>query len=133
MAAVAGLWLPVDPPSVRPTGAPDLFDHAPHRNLGQPGIRRSTREWDNRFIACAVALGCPPLLAEQCRYHPPARFALALVWCVVQDAAAGDPRAAAALDRIRTAFHNSGSIGEMLAATEQPANPVEMQSEMGLD
>jgi hypothetical protein len=133
MGTAVGLWLPGDPPSVRPTGAPDLFDHTPARNVGQPGISRSTPEWDNRFIATAVALGCPALYAEQCRYHPPARLALAMVWCLVQDASQGDRKARAALDRIRTAFRNAGSVGEMLAAAEQPADTAQLQQQMGLD
>jgi hypothetical protein len=131
--AVGKLWLPTHPASVRPTGAPDLFDHRPERNLGQPGIRLSTEEWDNRFIATAIELGCPPVMAEQCRYHPPARFQLAVVWCMVQDAAEGDPAALAAVERIRQGFRGSGHVGEILSALEQPANPAELQHEMGLD
>jgi len=132
-AAVGRLWLPTNPPSVRPTGAPDLFDHSPARNVGQPGISLSTEEWDNRFISTAIELGCPPLLAEQCRYHPPARFALAAVWCMVQDAAEGDPHARQAVERIRQGFQGAADVGEALSAAEQPADPNELQKLMGLD
>jgi hypothetical protein len=131
--ALTKLWLPTDPPSVRPTGAPAIFDSRPERNLGQPGIALSTVEWDNRLISTAIELGCDPLIAEQARYHPPARLALAMVWCVVQDAAEGDVAALAAVDRYREAFRNAGNVGEMLAAQEQPANPAELQHQMALD
>lgn len=136
---MTGLWLPraVDPPSLRPAPrAPDMFDHRPHRNVGMPGIANqcSSREWDNRLIATAVELGCPRSIAEQARTHPPARWALLLVWCDVQDAAEGDSAARERVDRYRTAFANASSntFGEMLEAQEQPADPAELQKLMGL-
>jgi hypothetical protein len=112
-----------------------MFDPSPHRNRGQPGIRLSTREWDNRLIATAVALGCPREDAEQARNYPPARLALLQLWCRVQDAAEGDPEALEAVERCKVAFANrqAGKVGEALDAHEQPANPAELQALMGLD
>jgi hypothetical protein len=135
MASV-GLWLPTDPAGLEPAPpAQVMFDPSPHRNRGQQGVALSTREWDNRLIATAVALGCPREDAEQARYHPPARFALLSLWCRVQDAAEGDRAAREAIDRVRVAFANRqvGKVGEALAALEQPAQPAELQSLMGLD
>jgi hypothetical protein len=133
----AKLWLPpTDPPGLpRAPRARRLFDSAPHRNRDQPGVALSTREWDNRLIATAVELGCPREDAEQVRYHPPARFAMLSLWCAVQDAADGDGAARQAVDRCRVAFasRQAGAVGEALAAFEQPANPTELQSLMGLD
>lgn len=132
----SSLWLPTDPPGLPRARAPRrLFDSRPHRNRDQPGITQSTPEWDNRLIATAVALGMPREDAEQCRYHPPARYALLQLWCTVQDAAEGDPRAQEAIDRVRVAFANRAGqrVGEALAAFEQPAQPAELRSLMGLD
>lgn len=131
-----GLWLPTDPPGLPPApAAPRMFDSRPHRNRGQAGISQSTGEWDNRLIATAIALGCPRQDAEQARYHPPARLALLQLWCRVQDAAEGDRDAVEALDRVRVAFasRQAQHVGEALTATEQPANPAELQTLMGLD
>ena len=138
MARVGGLWLPTDPPSLpRAPRAPDMFDHSPHRNRGMRGIAndQSSREWDNRLIATAVALGCPRPIAEQARTHPPARYALLTVWCDVQDASDGDKAARERVDRYRTAFANAAvnAFGEMLDAREQPADSGELQTLMGLD
>ena len=133
---MSNLWLPTDPPSLRPAPpARRMFDPRPHRNRGQAGISQSSREWDNRLIATAVQLGCPREDAEQARTWPPARLALLQLWCRVQDAAEGDAQAREALDRVRVAFANRRSqrVGETLAAVEQPANPAELQSLMGLD
>jgi hypothetical protein len=112
-----------------------MFDPSPHRNRAQPGVSVSTRAWDDRLIATAVALGCPREDAEQARTHPPARFALLQLWCRVQDAAEGDRAAVEAVDRCRVAFTNRQAqhVGEALSALEQPANPTELQSLMGLD
>lgn len=126
-----------DPPGLgRPRPVRSIFDARPHRNHGIPGIANdcSTREWDNRLIATAVNLGCPRMIAEQARTYPPARLALLQLWCTVQDAAQGDKTARAALDRCRTAFANStaGRPGEILSASEQPADPSELQTLMGL-
>jgi hypothetical protein len=112
-----------------------MFDSRPHRNRGQPGVSLSTREWDNRLIATAVALGCPREDAEQARTHPPARLALLQLWCRVQDAAEGDQTAREAIDRCRVAFANRRDqrVGEALSALEQPAQPAELRALMGLD
>jgi len=114
-----------------------MFDSRPHRNRGTPGISSdcSTREWDNRLIATAVALGCPREDAEQARTWPPARLALLQLWCRVQDAAEGDRTALEQLDRVRVAFANRRGqhVAEALAAVEQPADPAELQTLMGLD
>jgi hypothetical protein len=112
-----------------------MFDPAPHRNRGTPGIELSTREWDNRLIATAVALGCPREHAEQARTYPPARLALLQLWCRVQEAAEGDPAAREAVDRCRVAFQSAaaGTVGEALSAFEQPAQPSELRSLMGMD
>lgn len=107
MANAVGLWLPTNPSSLpRAPKAPDIFDHSPHRNRGQQGIANecSSPEWDNLLIATAVGLGCPRWAAEQCRTHPPARFALFLVWCNVQLAAQGDGEAKERVDYYRWAF-----------------------------
>ena len=131
------LWLPPSDPPGLPSAPPArrLFDPAPARNRDQPGVALSTRAWDNRLIATAVALGCPREDAEQARYHPPARYALLMLWCRVQDAAEGDHQAQEAVDRCRVAFTNrqANAVGEALAAVEQPANPGELQALMGLD
>lgn len=135
-ALAAGLWLPTDPPGLPPAPAPPrIYDSRPHRNRGMPAVTRSTRAWDNRLIATAVALGCPREDAEQARVHPPARAALLSLWCAVQDAADGDPAARQAVDRCRVAFENRQKerVAEALSAYEQPANPAELQSLMGLD
>lgn len=131
-----GLWLPTDPPSLPPAPpAPRMFDPRPHRNRGQPGVSHSTREWDNRLIATAVALGCPREDAEQVRTHPPARFAMLHLWCRVQEAAEGDQAAREAVDRCRVAFANRQAqhVGEALSALEQPADADELKELMGLD
>jgi len=135
---MAFLILPkgVDPPGLqRAPVARRMFDARPERNRGQPGIARSSVEWDNRLIATAVALGCPRDHAEQARTYPPARLALLQLWCRVQEAAEGDPAAREAVDRCRVAFASaaSGHVGEALSALEQPAQPGELQSLMGLD
>ena len=133
---MTSLWLPTDPPGLPPAPrARRMFDSRPHRNRGQAGIAKSTRAWDNRLIATAVALGCPREDAEQARYHPPARMALLQLWCRVQDAAEGDPQAREAVDRVRIAFANrrEQKVGEALSALEQPAQPSELQELMGLD
>lgn len=104
------LWLPTDPAGLpRAPRAPDIFDHAPHRNRGMAGIANqcSTVEWDNRLIATAVALGCPRWAAEQCRTHPPARYSLLTVWCDVQDAAGGDAGAQERIDYYRSCFEEA--------------------------
>jgi hypothetical protein len=74
-----------------------------------PGIANacSTAEWDNRLIATAVELGCPRVMAEQARAHPPARFALFKVWCDVQLAAQGDGDARERCDYYRWCFHDA--------------------------
>jgi hypothetical protein len=138
MARGLAIYLPpgVDPPGLeRAPTPPRMFDPAPHRNRGTPGVALSTREWDNRLIATAVALGCPRDIAEQARTYPPARLALLQLWCRVQDAAEGDRSAREAIDRCRVAFRSSaaGVVGEALSALEQPAQPGELQSLMGLD
>jgi hypothetical protein len=133
---VTSLWLPTDPPGLAPAPAvAPVFDSRPHRNRDQPGISRSTVEWDNRLIATAVALGCPREDAEQARTWPPARLALLQLFCRVQDAAQGDVEAREVLDRVRVAFANRRAqrVGESLAAVEQPADASELQSLMGLD
>jgi hypothetical protein len=114
---------------------PRIFDSSPERNRGVHGIANhcSTREWDNRFIACLVDLGCDRQIAEQVRVHPPARLSAAMAWSIAQDAAEGDVRAKAALDRIRHAFAHASGVGEALDGREQPSNPGELQSLMGLD
>jgi hypothetical protein len=131
------LWLPpTDPPGLEPAPrARRMFDPAPHRNRGTPGIALSTPEWDNRLIATAVALGCPREHAEQARIYPPARLALLQLWCRVQEAAEGDPAAREAIDRCRVAFaaSSAGVVGEALSAYEQPAQPGELRSLMGMD
>ena len=105
------LWTPpTDPPGLpRAPRAPDIFDHRPERNRGMPGVANdhSTREWDNRLIATAAALGCPRWAAEQCRTHPPARHALLQVWGDVQLAAMGDGQARERLDYYRWCFQES--------------------------
>ena len=138
MARGLGIYLPpgVDPPGLpRAPRPPRMFDARPHRNVGTPGIESSTPEWDNRLIATAVALGCPRDIAEQARTWPPARLALLQLWCRVQDAAEGLPGAREAVDRCRVAFRSSaaGTVGEALSALEQPAQPGELRSLMGMD
>jgi hypothetical protein len=138
MARGVGIYLPpgVDPPGLdRAPAARPMFDARPHRNRGSLGVRHSTREWDNRLIATAVALGCPRDIAEQARVYPPARLALLQLWCRVQDAAEGLPGAREAVDRCRVAFASAarGEPGEALSAREQPAHAGELQSLMGLD
>ena len=118
------LWLPTDPPSLpRAPRAPDVFDHSPHRNRGMAGIdnHNSTREWDNRLIATAVAVGCPRWAAEQCRTHPPARHALLKVWCDVQDAAEGDAGAGERVDYYRSCFETARRL-EVIS--DRPAHTV---------
>lgn len=140
------LWTPhsalreaADPPGLdRAPAAKPMFDAAKHRNVGSgPGISNdhSTVEWDNRLIACAVALGCPREHAEQARVYPQARFALACVWAMVQEANAGDEWAKGCVDRYRHAFRTAavGSVGEAFSALEQELNPTEMQELMALD
>jgi len=134
------IYLPpgVDPPGLpRAPAPPRMFDPRPHRNVGMPGIAASSSspEWDNRLIATAVSLGCPRDVAEQARTWPPARLALLQLWCRVQDAAEGDARAREAVDRCRVAFGSSaaGVVGEALSALEQPAQPGELRSLMGMD
>jgi hypothetical protein len=137
MARLAIILPPgVDPPGLdRAPPARRLFDPAPHRNRGQPGVRSSSPEWDNRLIATAVALGCPREHAEQARTYPPARLALLQLWCRVQEAAEGDRAAREAVDRCRVAFQAAaaGTVGETLSAYEQPADPGELRALMGLD
>ena len=138
MARGLGIYLPpgVDPPGLpRAPRPPRMFDPRPHRNVGTPGIESSTPEWDNRLIATAVALGCPREVAEQARTWPPARLALLQLWCRVQDAAEGDSRAREAVDRCRVAFRSAAQNepGEVLSALEQPAQPGELRSLMGMD
>ena len=138
MARGLGIYLPpgVDPPGLpRAPRPPRMFDARPHRNVGTPGIESSTPEWDNRLIATAVALGCPREVAEQARTWPPARLALLQLWCRVQDAAEGLPGAREAVDRCRVAFRSSaaGTVGEALSAFEQPTQPGELRSLMGMD
>jgi hypothetical protein len=136
VAASLSLWLPTDPPGLPPAPpARRMFDPRPYRNRDQPGVSNSTREWDNRLIATAVALGCPREDAEQARSWPPARLALLQLWCRVQDAAEGDHSAREAIDRVRVAFANRRHqrVAEALAAAEQPADAAELQSLMGLD
>lgn len=130
------LWLPTDPAGLPPAPrAPAIFDSRRHRNVGQPGVELSTDAWDNRLIATAVELGMPRGLAEQARTHPPARFHLLTLWCLVQDAAEGDAAALEALDRERVKLANvqAGRPGEIWAAYEQPADPAELQRLAGLD
>lgn len=99
------LWTPpTSPPTLRRAPlAPDIFDHAPHRNRGMAGIANecSTKEWDDRLISTAVELGMPRVMAEQARWHPPARHHLFTVWCAVQLAAEGDKDAKEFLDMQR--------------------------------
>jgi hypothetical protein len=109
-----------------------VFDPAPHRNVGQPFIRLSP-ELTNQVIAAAVELGVPRALAEEARHNGYRLHDLALLWYVVDQAAKGNPGAAAARDRIRVSLANAANIGEALAALEQPADPGELQSLMGLD
>jgi hypothetical protein len=71
--------------------------------------------------------------AEQARYHPPARFQLLALWCLVQDAAEGKPGARQALDQIRDAYARHGAVGEALDAMEQPAHASELQALLGID
>lgn len=114
------LWLPTDPAGLKPAKrAPDIFDHAPGRNVGSPGIEQSTPEWDNRIIATAVELGCPRWAAEQARTHPPARFALLSVWCDVQDAAAGDLDALERCEYYKWAFEQQRKDGVI---SDEPEN-----------
>lgn len=94
------------PPSVKSLTpaprAPDIFDHSPHRNVGQPTIAQEMPHTpDSVLIATAVAYGCPRWVAEQCRYHGPARFQLALFWSFVQDANEGDGGARERVDYCR--------------------------------
>jgi hypothetical protein len=53
----------------------------------------------------------------------------------VQEAAEGDAAAREAVDRCRIAFQNrrEEKVAEALSAYEQPANPVELRSLMGMD
>lgn len=98
------LWLPTDPATLpRAPRAPDIFDHAPHRNRGMQGIANdcSTKEWDDRLISTAVELGMPRVMAEQARWHPPARYHLFVIYSAVQLAAEGDKDAKEILDRQR--------------------------------
>jgi hypothetical protein len=120
------LWLPpTDPPGLRRAPrAPDVFDHAPRRNRGMDGISSSSEEWDNRLIATAVELGCPRWAAEQARTHPPARHALLIVWCDVQDAAEGDGAAKERLDYYRWCFQEARSTGQIADTPEAPGNPL---------
>lgn len=132
------LWLPPTDPaglSRMPRRRP-MFDAAPHRNRGVPGIANhcSTREWDNRIIATMVALGCPREVAEEVRTYPPARYAGLMIWTMVQDAAEGDVTAKAVVDRYRDIFSRARreNVSEMLAAREQPAHADELTRELGL-
>jgi hypothetical protein len=131
------LILPTDPPGLPPAPpAPVIFDARPHRNRGIPGIAAELEHPnDNLLIATAVQLGCPRILAEQVRVYPPARYRFLQVWIAVQDAAAGDPEAREAIDRCRIGFQSAAAnrVGEILAAYEQPADPAELQTLMGLD
>lgn len=125
---MSDLWLPYDPPSLARTApAPRMFDPAPHRNRGRRGVSKSTPEWDNRLIATAVALGMPREVAEQARVYPPARYDLLVIWTLVQDAAEGDKKAKAALDRMRYAWKHGQDVTEILDAMEQPAQGSELK------
>jgi hypothetical protein len=137
MGRRVGLWLPTDPPGLPPAPpAPRLFDARPHRNRGVPSIPHELEHPnDNLLIATAVALGCPRIYAEQVRYYGPARLGMFQLWCCVKDAATGDAEARAVVDRCRVAFESAAAnrVGEALEAREQPADPAELQSLMGLD
>ena len=130
---LGNLWIPSDPPGPSPIRAvPALFDERPERNVGRPGIELAP-ELLNEVIATCLELGCPRAMAEQARFNRYRRVELATVWALVQDAAEGDASAVAALDRIRTAWQNSDHVGEILAASEQPADGGELRRELGLD
>lgn len=82
-----------DPPGlVKQNGRPigQIFNTAPDRNIGQPGITRELPQLpDDRLIATLVSLGMPRFAADEVRTHPTARFQAVAVWCLVQDAAEG--------------------------------------------
>lgn len=87
----------------------------------------------NRVIATAVAFGMPRREAEEARVNPYVRAHVAMLACMVWDAAAGDKPAKRALERIAFAFGNRGNIAEMLDAHEQPADSGELTKLLGLD
>lgn len=118
------LWTPpTDPPGLpRAPRAPDIFDHAPGRSRGMPGISESTPEWDNLLIATAVELGCPRWAAEQCRTHPPARYSLLQVWCDVQLAAEGDGPAKERIDYYRWCFEKARKEGHIADSPKAPGS-----------
>lgn len=94
-----------DPASVPQIKVRPIFDSAPHRNRGMPGIARELPYPNDRLlVATLVALGQPQWSAEQIRYHPPARYNAVCAWMLVQDAAEGDPEAKEKVDYIRWSF-----------------------------
>lgn len=117
----------VDPAGLgRAAAAPDMFDHRPHRNRGMDGIRNenSTPEWDNRLIATAVELGCPRVIAEQARTHPPARYLMFRVYCMVQLAAQGDKTAKEQVDYLRWAWQEARRQEWIADTAAAPGNPL---------
>lgn len=111
--------------------APDMFDHSPARNRGMQGIDNdcSTEEWDNRLIATAEALGCPRVIAEQARTHPPARHSLLTVYCCVQLAAQGDGDAKEKVDYFRWCFEEARRQESIADTLDAPGNPLAASAE----
>lgn len=103
--AARGVALSEPPGLTRAPVAPRIFSTEPHRNLGQPGISRElTAVPDDLLIATALQLGMPRWSAEQCRYHPFARFNLLRTYMDVLDAREGDGQAKERIDYIRHCF-----------------------------
>lgn len=132
------LWLPpsADPPSLpaTPRRAP-IFDAADHRNRGKPSLDPASLPpgWLNRMIAMTVRFGMPRRIAEEARTNPYVCHDVALLASLISETAAGNRKAKAVLDRLRTSFGNQDAISEILEAQEQPADPAELQQLMGLD
>lgn len=122
---------PASLPTRRP--APAVYDPAPHRNRGMAPCPELSEPLMNRVIATAVAFGMPRREAEEARTNPFVRTHVVTLATMCWDAAAGDVRARAALDRIRFAFDHSREVAEILDAREQPADSGELTRLMGLD
>lgn len=98
-----------------------------------PSCPPLSRTLTNQIIAMAVHFGMPRPEAEEARTNPYVRAHVAMLACLIWDAAGGDKPARAALERIAVAFTNRAKVSEIIAAYEQPAQPTELEALLGLD